>query len=91
MAYPVEPFDFELVPHELPLPFLKCEFDCLRQHPDSFSQVADCLEDQFKYMHKVGFVLTHRGIQRVGSGLRRPLAEGAKPCISISTRLQLLA
>src|SRR5512142_1177271 len=91
VAYPVEPFGFELLPRELPPPLLKGNRDGFWQQPGFFEQVNDRPSDEFACIHKVVFAQSLRGIHRARSGLRRPPEEGAKPCISISTRLQLLA
>ena len=45
---PVEPFDFELVPRELPPPLLKGERDSFWQQPGLFDQVNDCQADELK-------------------------------------------
>lgn len=54
VAYPVEPFDFKLLPRELPPPLLKGNWDGFWQQPGLFEQVKDRAADDFKYIHKVG-------------------------------------
>jgi hypothetical protein len=48
IAYPVEPFGFELVSGELPSPLLKGGRHPLWQQPDLFDQVNDGQAGEFK-------------------------------------------
>lgn len=53
VAYPVEPFDFELVLRQLPPPLLKGKRDGFWHEPGLFEQFKNRLADEFKDMHKV--------------------------------------
>jgi hypothetical protein len=56
IAYPVEAFGFALVLREVVALVLKGECDRAGQPPGLFNEVNDHPEDQFRYIHKAGFV-----------------------------------
>lgn len=51
VAYPIEPFCFELVQRELPPSLLKSEGERLWQQPGLFDQVSDCQADKLNLIN----------------------------------------
>jgi len=51
VAYPVEPFDFLFVQHDLPLPLVDSLRDRLGKQPDLFGQLDDGQANELQRVH----------------------------------------